>query len=103
MLEQFLEQGSDLEEINSKGKKHALKQQVSDDGDAPRSSDKSQKTAAAEGSPASPSIQPGDLDGAVNVFQSLLLLGEKLLPLLQEANQPPANHNPAQMNKKSNE
>lgn len=103
LLEQFLEQGSDLEEINSKGKKHALKQQVSDDGDAPRSSDKSQKTAAAEGSPASPSIQPGDLDGAVNVFQSLLLLGEKLLPLLQEANQPPANHNPAQMNKKSNE
>lgn len=101
LLEQLLAQGLDLEEINPRGKKHALKQQESDDGDTPSSSDKSQKTAAA--SPSALSTPEGDLEGAIKVFQSLLLLGEKLLPHLQKANQPPTDHDPNTMSKKPKE
>ena len=103
LLEQLLAQGSDVEEINSRGKKRAPKQQESDDGDTPRSSDKPQKTTAAESSLASSSIETGDLDGAIKMFQSLLLLGERLLPHLQKANQPPTDHDPNTMSKKPRE
>ena len=90
---------------------HALKQQESDEGDASSSSDKSQETTATESLPPALSTSEGDLDGAIKVFQSLLLLGVKLLPLLMKAqpqeNQPSenstANPNSSQMNEEPNE
>ena len=111
ILEQLLKQGSDLEEKNSKEQMHALKQQESDEGDASSSSDKSQETTATESLPPALSTSEGDLDGAIKVFQSLLLLGVKLLPLLMKAqpqeNQPSenstANPNSSQMNEEPNE
>lgn len=111
LLEQLLAQGPNLEETNSRGKKRAPKQQESDDGDTPRSSDKPQKTTAAESLPSALSTPEGDLDGTIKVFQSLLLLGVKLLPLLMKAqpqeNQPSenstANPNSSQMSEDPSE
>lgn len=103
LLEQFLEQGVTLEEENSKKKETASKQRISSNRRTPSPLVEAQEMDTIKGSPASPSIQPGELDGAIKVFQSLLRLGDKLLPYLQEANQPSTDHDPNTMSKKPKE
>lgn len=111
ILEQLLEQGSNLEEKNSKRKKRTPKQQESDDGDAPNSSDQSQETTTTGSSPATSSTPEGDLEGAIKALKSLLHLGKQLFSALEKAqpqeNQPSenstANPNSSQMNEEPNE
>lgn len=95
ILEQLLEQGSDLEEKNSKRKKRTPKQQESDDGDAPNSSNQSQETTTTGSSPATSSTPEGDLEGVIQALQSLLHLGKQLFSALEKAqpqeNQPSEN------------
>lgn len=111
ILEQLLEQGSNLEEKNSKRKKRTPKQQESDDGDAPNSSDQSQETTTTGSSPATSSTPEGDLEGAIKALKSLLHLGKQLFSALEKAqpqeNQPSENStadpNSSQMNEEPNE
>ena len=110
-LKHFLKQEPDLEEIIPKEQKRALKQQKSDDGDAPSSLDQSQETTTSGSSPATSSTPEGDLEGAIQALQSLLHLGKQLFSALEKAqpqeNQPSENStaspNSSQMNEEPNE
>lgn len=103
LLKQLMERGPDLEEKHTIKRKTTSKQRISSNRSTQSPLVEAQEMDTIKGSPASPSIQPGELDGAIKVFQSLLRLGDKLLPYLQEANQPSTDHDPNTMSKKPKE
>lgn len=111
ILEQLLKQGPDLDEKNFKNKKFASNQHKSDDGDTQSSLEEAQKTDTTDSLPASPSTPEGDLEEAIKVFQSLLLLGKELLNHLknaqpqenQPATYPSKDHDPTAMSQEPQE